>query len=213
MSATGEDQSVVYSTNDSRTCNFRTIVGVETASINLMDYTFDEQGTKVDIKVRYQGGICPINLTHGGNTLEVQNVERQFRIAYGVPLDRCGFLVVTKHSTVEHGEALFVTHFYGMVEEKFCLVVIKVWYDIRKCRFMCALIGPSRHSSLLEVFLTMKKAYPPIPSNAATSTSGGNQTTITGLINNTGGPVHGNLNGSIINSLNVFLNYNCEKLY
>jgi hypothetical protein len=59
----------------------------------------------------------------------------------------------------------------------------------------------------------MKKAYPPIPSNAATSTSGGNQTTITGLINNTGGPVHGNLNGSIINSLNVFLNYNCEKLY
>ncbi|KAK2394013.1 hypothetical protein QL285_055894 [Trifolium repens] len=47
MSATGEDQSVVYSTNDSRTCTFRAIVGVETASINLMDYTFDEQGTKV----------------------------------------------------------------------------------------------------------------------------------------------------------------------
>jgi hypothetical protein len=100
-----------------------------------------------------------------------------------------------------------------MVEEKFCVVVMKVWYDIQKCRFMCTLIGPSSHSSLLEVFLTMKKTYPPIPSNAATSTSGGNQKTITGLINNTARSVYGNLNGSIINSLNVFLNYNCEKLY
>jgi hypothetical protein len=108
---------------------------------------------------------------------------------------------------------LFATHFYDMIEEYFYIYVLKIWYDIKKCRFMCTLIGPSRHSSLLEVYLTMKKAYPPIPPNATTSTSAGNQTTITGLINNTGGPVYENLTGSIINSLNVFLNYNYKNLY
>ncbi|MCI14871.1 hypothetical protein A2U01_0036004, partial [Trifolium medium] len=41
-STTGEDQSVVYLTTDSKTCTFRAIVGVETASVNLTDYTFDE---------------------------------------------------------------------------------------------------------------------------------------------------------------------------
>jgi hypothetical protein len=91
-----------------------------------MDYIFDEEGTRVDINIHYQSGICPINLTHGGNTVEVDNGEHQFRIAYGVPLDRCGFLVVTKHSTVEHEDALFATHFYDMIEEYFYIYVLKI---------------------------------------------------------------------------------------
>jgi len=85
--------------------------------------------------------------------------------------------------------------------------MLQIWYDVERRRFMCALTGTSRHSSLLEAVVAMKKAYPPIPSCAGDSSTSDNQTTVTGLINNTGGPIYGNLNGSIVNFFNVFLNY------
>lgn len=164
--------------------------------------------TYFPLKVRQQGGgIGAIDLTYGGNALDVRKDAGQFSIGYGVPRVRCGFLIVTKHGTEAHGDALFVTHLYGTAEQRLCLVVFQVRYDVRKRRLMCMLTGPSRHSSLLEAVVAMKKAYPPIPNSGDGDSTGGNQTTITGLINNTGGPVYGNLNGSIINFFNVYLNY------
>lgn len=214
-SPNGDDQTVVYSTPNSDTCTIRATLGVETASVTLRDYTFDKEGTRVNIKVGRQSGVSSdigaIDLTYGGNALEVRTDAGQFSIGYGVPRVRCGFLVVSKHRTKDtHIDALFVTHLYATAEQKLCIIVVfKVWYDVGKGCFMCLLTGPSRHTSLLEAAIAMKKAYPPISSGAgdsATAGGGGNRTNITGLINNTGGPVYGNLNGSIVNFFNVYMN-------
>ncbi|CAK8530992.1 unnamed protein product [Lathyrus sativus] len=203
-SPNGDDQTVVYSTPNSDTCTIRATLGVETASVTLKDYTFDKEGTRVNIKVGRQIGT--VDLTYGGKALDVRKDAGQFSIGYGVPWVRCGFLVASKHKDTHSSDALFVTHMYA--EEKWCIMVVfKVWYDVGKGCFMCLLTGPSRHTSPLEAVVAMRKAYSHVSSGAGdSSTDGGNRTNITGLINNTGGPVYGTLNGSIVNFFNVYMN-------
>ncbi|KAL9320925.1 hypothetical protein ACSQ67_012764 [Phaseolus vulgaris] len=213
-SPNGQEQSVVYSTPDSRTCTIQVSVGVNTACVSLRDYTFDREGTRVDIRVRdietnKEGGkgVGAIDLKYGGSTLDVRKDAGQFSIGYGVPHVRCGYLVATKHDTTTHGGSLFVTHMCGPAEQRLSLVVVQVWYDAAKGSFMCNITGPSRHASFVEVMAAMKKAYGDLvgsPSSTAHAAFSN-----TRIINNSGG-FYGPLNGSmvsdsLINFFNVYM--------
>ncbi|CAJ1962307.1 unnamed protein product [Sphenostylis stenocarpa] len=205
-----KDQSVVYSTSDSRTCTFHVSVGVNRASVSLRDYTLDREGTRVDIRVsdvetnkEGRKGVGTIDLTYGGSALEVLKDAGQFCIGYGVPQVRCSFLIATKHDTAAHGGSLFVTHVFGTPEQRLCLAVVQVWYDAAKGSFMCNITGPSLHASTADLMVTMKKAYGDVvdsPSSTAPNTR---------IIHNSGG-FYGPLNGSMIsdsmiNFFNVYL--------
>ncbi|WVY93209.1 hypothetical protein V8G54_032297 [Vigna mungo] len=216
-SPNGEDQSVVYSTPDSKTCTLQASVGVNSASVSLRDYTFDREGTRVDIRVRDietnkegRKGVGAIDLKYGGSTLDVRKDAGQFSIGYGVPHVRCGYLVATKHDTTAHGGSLFVTHVCSTAEQRLSLVVVQVWYDAAKGSFVCNITGPSRHASFVELVAAMKKAYGGCvdsPSSSAHEASPN-----TRIINNSG-EFHGHLNGSMVSDsmINFFTVYMISK--
>ncbi|KAJ1428815.1 Zinc finger, RING-type [Sesbania bispinosa] len=157
-------------------------------------------------RIRDDHKIGTVDVKHGGNALEVRKDAGQFSIGYGVPRVRCGFLVASKHHTATHGDALFVMHVYSVEESRFSVLVVEVWYDCGKGTYMCNLTGPSRHSSPLEVLVAVRKVYPNPSNDAGSMTTSLQVQTINnkGLINNSGGPVYGDLNGSIINFFNVY---------
>ncbi|CAK8530991.1 unnamed protein product [Lathyrus sativus] len=201
-SPSGNDQTIVYSTSLSRTCTLRAAFGVQTAYFSLMD-SLTTLGFRVDFMVRHEGCIRPIDFRIGGRVLDIRNEPNNLCIQYGIPNYNLGILVANKNPTSTGGETLLVFHMLLSASE-LCLGGWHVWHDVWKGRFVCESIGPFRRSSFSEIMIDMENARNPFFSNAASSTCR-DQTSITGLINNLGGPVLGHLNGSIIN--NIINNY------
>lgn len=202
-SPSGEDQSIVYSTSLSRTCTLRAALGVQTAYFSLRDYTLTSLGSGVEIMVRHESCLSSIDFRIAGHVLDLRNEPNNICFQYGIPSYTLGLFVAKKFPTSTGGETLLVFHLLLSASES-CLGGWRVWYDVWKGRFVSLSIGPFRRSSFSEIMIDMENARHPFFSNAASSTCR-DQTSITGLINNLGGPVHGHLNGTIIN--NIINNY------
>jgi len=191
-------------------------VGVDSAVVTLRDYTFDREGTRVDIRVEdletnKEGvrEVGSINCKHWGNFIKVQQDGGLFGIGYGVPRVRFGIMLASKHDTATHGCSMFVTYFCVTSEQRLSLVVVQVWYDAAKGSFMCNMTGPSQHSSMVELMVAMKMAFSDVVNSPTAST--GQPSTVSSVINNSGGPFYGPLSGSMIsdsmfNFINVFWN-------
>ncbi|CAL5183826.1 unnamed protein product [Lathyrus oleraceus] len=202
-SPTGDEQTIVYSTTQSRTCTLHATIGLQTAYFTLRDYTLTSLGTKVDITVRHEGCTKSIDFRFEGQVLDTRNETNNLCFLYGIPNNNLGILVAKIYRTTTWGETVLVFHML-LTPSEACVVGWHVWHDARKGRFMCESIGPLQCSSILEIMKELDNTRHPISSDAASSI-GGNPTSITGLINNLGSVV-GNLNGAIINNIiNIFL--------
>ncbi|RDX75023.1 hypothetical protein CR513_45149, partial [Mucuna pruriens] len=203
-SGSEKKQSVVYRVSDTRKCTLGVSAGFNSANVTLRDYIFDREGTRVDIRVgddeaKIGGGsdFGTVICNHWGSTLAVHK-------------DAGNLLIATKHVTTAHGIALFVSHLYAS-QKGFSIAVVKVWYDAAKATFMFHITSPSVHSSFEETLLAMKKTYSDVLDSPYST---GQQSIITHLIKNTGGPFYGHLNGSFTTDsvINFFIVHMNNKL-